>query len=324
MQYYEKFAGIRYNHFAYYLRAGLRTLTPKCLLNVDFNKIEAAIPSASLPRLRTRLDYYHKINTAFAAFDHPKVIKEIKIKDGPSSYWFDLMEYARFFPQEYRVHHLFGDITHVPSQPTIVKSRPIFDDPSANQNSILFNLNKIRHFRFIPDNLSFIQKMPRLVWRGAAYKSKRIHLMEKHFGRNPMIDVGQTNQPKVGKPNWQVPYMGIPEQFQYRFILSVEGNDVATNTKWIMASNSLLFMPKPSVETWFMEGTLIPGRHYVQVRDDFEDLEERVAYYTAHVTEAEDIIRNANRYTDEFKNQATEDWLSLRVLERYFTCSGQR
>ena len=110
---------------------------------------------------------------------------------------------------------------------------------------------------------------------------------------------------------------------QYKFILSIEGNDVATNTKWIMSSNSLCFMTKPKFETWFMEGKLIPNYHYVLINNDYSDLEEKIKYYIDNTEEAEDIIQNANNYTSQFKNKKSEDWLQLKVLERYFDFSGQ-
>ena len=49
------------------------------------------------------------------------------------------------------------------------------------------------------------------------------------------------------------------DNLNYKFILAIEGYDVATNLKWIMSSNSLAVMPRPTYATWFMEGTLIPG-----------------------------------------------------------------
>ena len=73
------------------------------------------------------------------------------------------------------------------------------------------------------------------------------------------------------------------EQLQNKFILCIEGNDVASNLKWAMSSNSLVFMTKkPKFETWFMEGTLIPGHHYVEIKDDYSDMIEKMDYYLSH------------------------------------------
>ena len=40
-------------------------------------------------------------------------------------------------------------------------------------------------------------------------------------------------------------------------------------------------MPKPKYETWFMEGKLKDGSHYIEVKDDYSDLEEKIKYYSA-------------------------------------------
>ena len=66
--------------------------------------------------------------------------------------------------------------------------------------------------------------------------------------------VGQVNKPETGGAFLR-PKLSILEQLEYKFVLCLEGNDVATNLKWVMSSNSLAVMPKPRYETWFMEGS---------------------------------------------------------------------
>ncbi|NBB78368.1 MAG: lipopolysaccharide A protein, partial [Verrucomicrobia bacterium] len=122
---------------------------------------------------------------------------------------------------------------------------------------------------------------------------------------------------------WQKPYLSIPEQLQHKFILSVEGNDVATNLKWIAQSNSLCFMTKPKYESWFMEGTLQAGKHYVQVRDDYADLPDKITYYMNHPDEAETIIRELNCYYKQFNDTRKEQLIGLLVAEKYLRLSGQ-
>jgi len=112
--------------------------------------------------------------------------------------------------------------------------------------------------------------------------------------------------------------MSIEEQLKYKFILSIEGNDVATNLKWIMSSNSIAFMTKPKYESWYMEGLLIPNYHYVLLKDDYSDLEEKVRYYSENIEEANSIIKNAQEYLSQFKDDKREDLISLLVVEKYF------
>ena len=51
-------------------------------------------------------------------------------------------------------------------------------------------------------------------------------------------------------------------------ILKKEGVDVATNLKWVMSSNSIAVMPRPKIESWFMENKLIPEKHYIEIKED--------------------------------------------------------
>ena len=90
-----------------------------------------------------------------------------------------------------------------------------------------------------------------------------------------------------------------------------------------MSSNSVCVMPKPKYETWFMEGTLEAGVHYIEVNDDFSDAEEKIHYYSKHTKEALQIINNANAYVDQFKDSKREKLISLLVLDKYFSLSGQ-
>ena len=90
-----------------------------------------------------------------------------------------------------------------------------------------------------------------------------------------------------------------------------------------MSSNSLAVMTRPTCETWFMEGTLRPGYHYVEVREDFSDFEEKLHYYIDHPEEAEEIIRHAPEHVAQFRDTEREELLQLMVLERYFKTSGQ-
>ena len=72
-----------------------------------------------------------------------------------------------------------------------------------------------------------------------------------------------------------------------------------------------------------MEGSLIAGYHYVEVKEDFSDLEEKIRYYTEHIQEAEDIIAHANEYVSQFMDKEREEIIQLLVLQKYLRLSGQ-
>ena len=133
-----------------------------------------------------------------------------------------------------------------------------------------------------------------------------------------MCDLGDVSKNTTDPKEWQTEKKTIQEHLDYKFILALEGNDVASNLKWVMSSNSIAVMPQPTCETWFMEGTLIPNYHYIEIKRDFSDLESRLQYYIEHIDEAQEIIKHANEYVSQFKDRKRENLISLLVLEKYF------
>jgi hypothetical protein len=202
--------------------------------------------------------------------------------------------------------------------PSIQKSRPIASD---NANAVLLNLDKKRHFVFIKDPKDFTAKKNLLIGRGSVYQEHRMRFMELYFN-HPLCNLGQVNK-TGGNIKWLKPKINIAAHLEYKFILSLEGNDVATNLKWIMSSNSIAVMPKPKFETWFMEGKLVADFHYILIKDDYSDLEEKLKYYLAHEEEAKAIITNANKYVQQFFSKKQEDLIALLVLQKYFYFTSQ-
>ena len=60
--------------------------------------------------------------------------------------------------------------------------------------------------------------------------------------------------------------MSIKDQLDYKFIFCLEGKCISTNLYWAMSSNSVCIMPKPKYESWFMEGKLEDGVHYIKLK----------------------------------------------------------
>ena len=300
----------------YYITCGMRGLVPGFYARARLSSVlKAGLAKYDFAELAERLDYYNKLATRCALSDDALPLRSHRMGKKRHAYYFDTREFTRFFPRCLRWRYIFGDITFVPEEPSIVKSRPIAGD---NANGVLLNLNKVRHFVFVNDPVPFAQKKPIAIFRGKTrLKPKRIALFNRHFG-NPLCDLGDTST-KSGDPDaWKTDKLTIREQLGYKFILSVEGNDVASNLKWIMSSNSVAIMPQPEFETWFMEGRLIPGVHYIEIAPDYSDLDEKICYYTDHPEAAERIIRNAHAYVAQFRDPRRERLLSLLVLKKYF------
>ncbi|HWA81957.1 MAG TPA: glycosyl transferase family 90, partial [Fimbriimonadaceae bacterium] len=238
--------------------------------------------------LASRVNYYNKLSAPFTETEFRSRVGRIPIEG--SLYYYDLKEHARYFSRRLRLNFKFGDITAVPERPSFVKSRPISGD---NQNSIVMKLDKFRHYYFPADPVPFAEKKPMAVWRGWKNNPKRAVLVSRYKG-HPLCDVGFAE--RTGKDGEDTRYLSEIDQLQFRYVISIEGVDVATNLKWIMGSNSLCLMPAPVFETWFMEGRLEAGKHFVLLQADFADVEEKITYFERHPDEARAIVANANRY----------------------------
>lgn len=301
----------------YYLTHIFRLLVPQFIYR---NALEELLNNISdREYIERRVNYYNKLQHNFTLEEDASDITTFIKKEKKKTYYFDLLEYLRYFDPKLKFSYLFGDITTIPHTPSFLKSRPIEGD---NENSILMKLNKVRHFIFVDDAIQFEEKKDLLVWRGKCYTKPRKKFIQNFYDK-PFCNVGQTNTKGEIEAPWQKPKMQLSEQLQYKFILAIEGNDVASNLKWVMSSNSIAFMPKPKYETWFMEGTLIPNYHYVLLRDDLSDMEEKIHYYAKHKEESLQIIQNAHAHVEQFKDKKREDIISLLVMKKYFQKSQQ-
>ncbi len=268
--------------------------------------------------IKIRVNYYNKIEDKFKPDIDWISTSSMKIPKQGTVYFFDLKEYVRFYPSKFLVRFIFGDIIKIPKSPSFVKTRPI---EGENENSVIFKLNKVRHFTYIKDRVDFSVKLNLLIGRNAVQQEQRIDFFKKYFN-HPLCNLGQINK-GTNHDEWYKKTISMKEQLKYKFILCIEGFDVATNLKWVLSSNSIAVMPKPKFESWLMEAELIPNYHYILIKDNFSDLEERLNYYTENESEALKIKINANEYIKQFQNKKREDLISLLVLEKYFHYSSQ-
>lgn len=312
----------------YYLTSYFWIGTPHRILSffrkAMLSKVEQRKDWAEIKR---RVDYYNRLERSAINSSHfqSKAIRLSEQKKTKQSvYYLDSYRYAKAFPLSEKWFLQPGDVTWIPDVPSIVKSRPIEGD---NANSVLMKLDRVRHFLFVKDSLTYAEKENKVIFRGLigqfdsnSLKQNRYDFVKKFYG-NPLFNIGVIDK---SFPEWYTEKMTINEHLAYKFIMALEGNDVASNLKWIMSSNSIAVMPRPKYETWFMEGTLIPDYHYIEVKPDYSDVEEKINYYIANPDKAEAIIEHAHAYVEGFRHHRRECIISLMVLSKYFEATRKR
>ncbi len=145
----------------YYIKSYFRYFLPNSVSSIFFNpehlenKVKALDPKDQ-KYLLDRVNYYNKLNEIKNLPSDVKSLQELRLKDCDQKvYYFDMNQYTRFFSPKMKIIPLFGDITTIPDYPSITKSRPIEGD---NRNSVILNMDKIRHFLFVNDPKEFIEK----------------------------------------------------------------------------------------------------------------------------------------------------------------------
>lgn len=217
---------------------------------------------------------------------------------------------------------------------TFCKSRLIRN----KKNSILLPLEDVylpyKRLEEIKNDIPFEKKQFKVVWRGSnsgsfdindVSRGSRRHLVEKYYNdKSKIIDVGITNF------NYNKNYdnklflklkkkrIEIEDQLKSKFIICVEGNDFPTNLLWVFLSNSVPLMPKPIIDTWFMEGNLKEWIHYVPLKNDFSDLKEKINYCYNNLKKCKKISINSKLYAIQFLNINKENKIINEVIKYYF------
>ncbi|EAJ7201213.1 lipopolysaccharide biosynthesis protein [Campylobacter coli] len=289
------------------------SFTPRYFFQTKLHKIFNEIlkyNAKELEEIRTRVKYYNQINDFFTLTEREKIGK-FPFKN--TSYAFDAYEISKYFNDDFLWKKEFGDVKYTFKEPAICKSRPL----ENNTNNILLKLDKNRHFCFLKDNIKYENKKDIAIFRGAVYQKHRKEFFHSYFGKS-FCDIGDTSkQPSQWKKN----FLSKKEQMKYKFIISLEGNDVASNLKWAMNSNSLVLAPKITCETWFMEGTLKPNYHFSLIDND--NLATVIEHFISHPKDALEIINNAHQYVKKFLDKKKEFYIGILVLTKYFYYSGQ-
>ena len=77
-------------------------------------------------------------------------------------------------------------------------------------------------------------------------------------------------------------------------------------------------MTKPKTSSWLIETKLVPNVHYILIKDDFSDLEQKVHWCNKNPQKCKEIIKNANNFMKQFKNDEFEKNLEAKVMKYYF------
>jgi hypothetical protein len=195
---------------------------------------------------------------------------------------------------------------------------------------ILLPLNRKRHYgvaSIVPENdIPWEQKEGRAVWRGKygasthANDDIKFALVSKHLD-STLVNAKFSKVAKGAPKHMMGSYMDMKNQLAYKYIISIEGNDVSSGMKWMLLSNSVVLTPSCTMESWAMEGRLKPFVHFIPLKADMSNVEEMVRWAEMHPKETRLISERSTLFVYDafFHPDAIEDEkrIMMRIMERY-------
>lgn len=105
---------------------------------------------------------------------------------------------------------------------------------------------------------------------------------------------------------------------QYKYIISIEGNEKDSGSNWKLGSGSLVIMKPPKYESWLMESKLIPWIHYVPLNDEMNNLDEIYNWCLNNDDICKQIVINANEFMNNLIDMEIEKKLMEKIEYDYF------
>ena len=208
------------------------------------------------------------------------------------------------------------------NMPVLTKAR------SIGEKGIIYKAEYNRHWGIFENNFqdanNFEDKINEPIWRGVHCtgcwkKANRRLFVSKYYDK---YNIGFSSQDINCSYYEENKYLfkgnlSINDMLKYKYLICIEGNDVSTGLKWMLASNSVVLMPKPTIESWLMEGLLEPYKHYIPLKDDFSDLDEILNWCKSNDDKCKKISENAKNWMKQFMNKAEELQLHNKIISWY-------
>ena len=159
-------------------------------------------------------------------------------------------------------------------------------------------------------------------WRGVLSGCDTPTLRErviKHLLNNPNTDVKPTPSPLNeyrGMKDIQADRCSIEKHFEYKYILIIDGNIIASNHQWVFGSGAVpIMVTHPDNKYWFSK-FLKPMTTYVPIKYDLSDLDEKIQWLVDNDDKAKEIAENALKFSQIiFSSEFQKTYIRMEISE---------
>lgn len=143
------------------------------------------------------------------------------------------------------------------------------------------------------------EKIEKVFWRGRDSRRERLDLIDISRKYPDLFNVSITNffffkdeKDKYGPGQSHVSFFNF---FKYKYQLNIDGTVAAYRFPYLLAGDSLV-LKQDSRYYEFFYNDLIPGEHYISVKNDLSNLIERIMWAKEHDQEALQIVKSARKF----------------------------
>mmetsp|Transcript_3774 Transcript_3774/g.5639 ORF Transcript_3774/g.5639 Transcript_3774/m.5639 type:complete len:473 (+) Transcript_3774:77-1495(+) len=189
-------------------------------------------------------------------------------------------------------------------------------------------------------DISWDEKKDMAIWRGnlngfsnvdnnnfkAKCRSNLRCLLVLNSIDSTYVDAGVTAQqldPRMLEGNLSMlkENLTLEEHLQHKVLILVEGDDFAQSLALALYSGSVVIMPKPKKTGYLMEEALVPWLHYIEVKEDWSDLEKKVKWAIRKSDKAKKIAERGSYWIHDLYIAdgafAENERIRKEIMKRY-------
>lgn len=153
--------------------------------------------------------------------------------------------------------------------------------------------NKYSGFRSFHYGIPFDTKEPKIVYAGQLRGNKYNFVYNRQINMNQRLffESNDVSKKNIVTGCW----INREDMIHYKYILDIDGNGSTWDaTAWKLNSGSVIFKCKSGWRQWFYDD-YVSGEHFIEINDDFSDIDEKFAWCQENPKECERIIENCKR-----------------------------
>ena len=206
-----------------------------------------------------------------------------------------------------------------------------------NKNIILTMLNNYSTVNAnlkYEDKIEFINKKDSIVFRGVTtgldgasfidsprYKIINNHIANKKFdiGFNKLVQTDRIPETHFDEiKSYVKSFLTHEELLQHKFVLCIPGNDYSSIFRFILNSNSCPIHTYPfKYSSYYNYDKIIPWVHFVPIKEDGSDLEEKYDWCLKNLSKCSDIATNGKQFMKYYLDEEIENEIKKRFVEFY-------